>query len=282
MLGEQANADEQAQTLIKIAEIKAAMNDISGAQAAYTDAMRRSPLNADAGIAYTQFLISQNQLPEARVVIGNARRIDPENLRGRILQVVVQSRLGNAARATALANSLLTAPPPTPRYGMQLADALRTSGNNTAARRVLFGLVERDPANIELQMEVANFARDTGDREFAAMLYRRILRIAPDQRERVLREQSRSDTSRSSQAQQDLKGLLSTIPQDPPAETLLTLAAEFARVHNYEMALQFLEEALSANPQEPVILRRIAETRVRAKIWNRMVAGYDRPPATNP
>jgi tetratricopeptide (TPR) repeat protein len=58
VLAEQDNADEQARTLIKIAEIKAARNDISGARAAYMEALRRSPLNVEIGVAYTQFLIN--------------------------------------------------------------------------------------------------------------------------------------------------------------------------------------------------------------------------------
>lgn len=203
LLALQTNPEDQATTLVSIADVRLNSGDAAGAAEALRDARRRAPRNAQAATSYAQLLIGQRpasgsqnpadeaarqaQLDEAEAVVEEVLARDKNNVRALVLDLVIQSEKKNPERVAALKSQLASLPPAAPAETVQLAFALRNANDPEAAQALVQSLLDRNPNTPGLLLQVANFERDTGDNgannaqwDQARALYERILKAAPN------------------------------------------------------------------------------------------------------
>ncbi len=99
---------------------------------------------------------------------------------------------------------------------------------------------------------------------------------------RVLRAQLLGDTGKPEQAQQELDALVSSLPENAPIDTYLTLTQAFNSLRNYPASLQLLDEAARVHPSEPAVPRLKAETLTFARRVPEAIAIYDSLIAADP
>ena len=169
----------RAQTLVSIADLRAAQNDFPGAIAAYSQASALAPRDAKIQLAYAQLLAYNNQWSQAAPIVERAVALAPNNPRALALQVQIASQTGDAARAELLAQRLENVAPASVEESLQIADALREVGNTSAANRFLSDAA-RKSASPDTSIRLANALRDSGEYDAAITIYNRVLLASPD------------------------------------------------------------------------------------------------------
>lgn len=250
LLALQTDPVQQAATLGAIATLKGRQGDDAGARAAYEEALKRAPADANLAGDYASYLASTGDLPAAGAIIANALRVEPDNVRARTLEVVIQNKLGNKERATALAHQLAAIEPASPQDAILLANTLRTNGEAEAARRVLEKLAAQNANNPVVALQVANAVRDAGEWDAAVELYRKLLVGNPSNDEarldmaEVLTWQKKYDA-----AQNEVNTVLAHDKDNVEAKVLLaTIALRGETPESRNKAVQEANEVLRVDP----------------------------------
>ncbi len=222
LLARQKSPVDQAQTLAQIGYLEDQDGNLNEARAAFERAIELAPQSGELSVNYAQLLIGQGEIGAARDVIEKALQREPGNQRARILQVVVENRLGNKERAIALARPLENSVPETPADALQLASALLDAGNAPAARRIVESLARNLPADPAQALQVIDAVRDSGDFVAATTLYEQFIANNPnDLNARVHLAEVLTWQQKLPAAQEQLNYVLERTPQSVPARVLL-------------------------------------------------------------
>jgi tetratricopeptide (TPR) repeat protein len=140
-----------------------------------------------------------------------------------------------------------------------------------------------DASDVGSRLGLAQSLRARGDYTQASTEVERVLTADPKNfNARVLRAQLFFDTHQPDKAQTELDAIVQSMPEQSPLETYLDLADAFNNLHQYDAALQMLEEAKQQYPTRPEVPRRQAETLTFAKRWNDALAIYNQLIAADP
>lgn len=174
---------QQAEIWASIADLRSRQADVPGTLEAYSKAIQLAPDNTNIGLNYAQTLISQDKVSDAEPIVRDLVARDPNNVRGRVLQVVIESQLGHKERALALTKNLEGMQITNPQDALQLATALRNAGDAAGARQVLARLVAQLPEDSATALQVANAVRDGGEFDTSIKLYQQLLQREPNNTE---------------------------------------------------------------------------------------------------
>gem|GEM_PF-4225990 len=242
--------NEQAEIWAAIADLKSRQGDPAGTLEAYNKALQLAPDNSSIGLNYAQQLITQDQLDTAEPVVRDIVTRDPNNVRARILQVVVESRQGHKERAQALMKNLEGMEITNPLDAIQLANALRNADDPDAAKRVLTRLEGQLPEDNATAVQVANAVRDAGELDAATGLYQQILQRDPNNLDahvnlgEVLVWQRQYDA-----AQKQIDAVLAKDPNNVQAKVLAGKIALSDKTENgLNTASGLANQAVAANP----------------------------------
>lgn len=218
LLARQKNPVEQAQTLAQIGYLQDQDGNLNEAREAFQRAIELAPQNGELSVNYAQLLIAQNEIEAARGVLENALQREPDNQRARILQVVVENRLGNKERAIALARPLENSVPESPADALQLANALLDAGNAPAARRIVERLAANLPTDPAQALPIIDAVRDSGDFATSTSLYQQFIAANPNDLEaRLHLAEVLTWQQQLPAAQEQLAYILERDPQNVPA-----------------------------------------------------------------
>jgi tetratricopeptide (TPR) repeat protein len=141
------------------------------------------------------------------------------------------------------------------RYVLALAHALALDGQDDAARRVLLGLRETAPENIDINLALARLAARDGDVTTAARYYHNALYVPWPDDQTATRRAVRSELAdfllahgRTAPALSELLVLASNLPADPALHR--DVARRFAAAGDNRHALDEFEHALRAAPDD--------------------------------
>jgi tetratricopeptide (TPR) repeat protein len=280
----QRDTNDQALTLVDIARLQLSANDTEGARKAFEEARRRAPLNNIAAVEQARFFVTQDQLTEADALVAEVLQRDAENPRALALQVVIQSRQGNFARANALAGRLTAITPASTEEALQLATALQNAGNVEGGRRVLSNLLARTPNDPALLLQVANFQRDTRDWEGAVTNYRALLQLQPDNTAarlnlaEVLTWQQNFDAAHT-----EVRTILERDPQNTQARVLeATIALRTDTPEGRAEAETKARAILANDPQNVQAQNIIGQVLTSQQKFQDAISGYRATIAANP
>ncbi len=288
LLPVQRDPDDQAQTLSNIARIKADSGDAAGATAAYLEALRRAPGNTQAATSYAQFLIREDKLDEALGVLDTVTAREPDNVRALILEIAVQSQLGNAARVNALLARLDTLPPGTTEDTLEMAYALRAANNPEAANRVLNNLISRAPQTPGLLAQIARFEKDSGSAHWPAAVarYGQILQAEPNNLDaRFNLAEVLYWQKKYAAAKQEVAYVLQRDPKHEAAQNLdttLELRLEDPEGTRGVAARRNIEARLKDDPQNVPARLLLGQVEISTKQFKRAIEVYSGVVKTNP
>jgi tetratricopeptide (TPR) repeat protein len=196
---------------------------------------------------YIRLLLSHDETEKARklndaILKDNPKETEALVIRGTMLNA--ERRYDEAARI--LEDALHDAPENA--YGhYQLGIALSKTGNRERAKQQWFEAAKLAPQMSEVQLALAQVARQDGDKGLLRDVSERLLRSSPfDPRGYVLRAESESQNKQTDAAARDLKKAMEISPDD--ASPYIAMANLLRQESNNKGAHEFYEKALDRDP----------------------------------
>lgn len=245
---------QRADTLLSIGDLQARQSNFPSANYAYAKAFALDPQNSEIGLRYANFLLGQRRFDEARQVTRAVLNRAPGSLRGRVLELAVESRAGNVQRAQALARQLTDAQPESFDDALILVSALRDAGENEASQRLLARLVAQNGnGNPGQRLRLAQTARDVGEFATAAQLFRAYLLQNPkDATARLGLAETLAYQRDYTSAAQEIARVVAAEPDNERARDLQARIASFRGTpETLAQAETVYRRALAKNPNDP-------------------------------
>ena len=218
------------------------------ALAEFASISKQHPADLQTREDYIKLLLSHNETDTARklndvILKDNPRETGALVIRGTILNA--ESRYGEAARV--LEDALHDAPENA--YGhYQLGIAFSKTGNRERAKQEWFEAARRAPHMTEVQVALAEVARQDGDNGLLRETSEKLIQDSPlDPRGYLLRAESESKNKQTDAAARDLKRAIEISPQN--ALPYVAMGNFLRQEGSNKGAQRYYEEGLDRDPR---------------------------------
>lgn len=223
-------------------------------------ALQLQPDDFSTGMTVAQILLASNKLDEAEKVLGPLAERFPDNKLINYNYAQLLTKLGRGDESRAFLERVLASDATFAAAALQLIDIYQKSNEWAKAAETLAPLAEQEPANTDMQRQLAFFYFRAGDAERARDMFAQLLAVDPkDERSRFFLGESLTDLGDYVEAEKHYRVLMETQPDDP--ELLVSWGLnQVAQRKNDEAEKAF--RALIAKPGMPEGIVTLAKTQL--------------------